>query len=226
MKRPIRRFARLGLLGAVVVPAACGASTPAPTTVTPAGTAAPSTSASASSTASASATTGASGKPVACTSVTSNGTFAPPDAATLVTLDQISQAVGFTVTTAMPDTQSALAFHGYESCSYQFTTPAGGASVDISLVVGTNPLDAKSAADEFAATQSRDLPLSARSCTGDCAYKFVALDGVGDAALKSTSSQTEVIVARKGRVYLEVGPGGLKESRMVALANLILGAVV
>lgn len=216
-----------GILLCVVALGACGGSTPTSTQTSPASPSPTTTSPPAAATTSPPSSGGsASGKPVACTSVTSNGTFASPDPATLVTIDQISQAVGFTVSSAIPDTQSAIGFHGYESCRYQFTTPAGGAQEDIYVVVGTNPADGKSAAAELATTQSKDLPLSGRDCTGDCAYKFTALPGVGDSALKSTAAgQTEVIAALKGRVYVEVGPGDLKESRMVNLANLILGAV-
>lgn len=166
-------------------------------------------------------------RPVACATVTSQGGLSP-SSTSQVSLDQIGKAVGFTVTSAMPDTQSAAGgFAGYENCRYQFDTPAGGAQEDITLVVGTNPLDGKDAAAEFAALQSSRRPISERSCTGNgCDYTIGALTGVGDSALSARQTDgTEVIAVRSGRVYLEVGPGELKEERMVNLAKLIIGAV-
>lgn len=168
-----------------------------------------------------------SAQPVACTGVTSQGGFSSASAAAPVTLAQIGQAVGFTVSMSMPDTQSALGFNGYEGCRYQFTTPAGGAQEDVGLVVGTNPLDGKSAAAEFAATTATGEPLSERqsNCDG-CGYSFTRVTGLGSSALKGYQDGTdEVVVAFQGRVYVEIGPGGLKEVRMIHLAKLILSKV-
>jgi hypothetical protein len=93
-------------------------------------------------------------------------------------------------------------------------------------VVGKNPTDGKSAADELAATRSTRLPLSNRPYTGDCAYDLASLPGVGDTAFKATQAGgEEVVVALHGDVYLEVGPGNLKEERMVSLAQLIFSKV-
>lgn len=166
-------------------------------------------------------------RPVACTSVTTQGSFASASASSAVTLSQISKAVGFKVSASMPDTQSALAFNGYEGCRYQFDTPAGGAQVDVALVVGTNPLDSKTAAAEFAATKETKLPFSDRqgSCSG-CGYSFTPLAGLGDSALKGfQDGSDEVVAAVQGRVYVEIGPGELKEVRMIRLAKLILSKV-
>jgi hypothetical protein len=159
--------------------------------------------------------------------VTSQGSFAAASAASAVTLREISHAVGFTVSLSMPDTQSALAFRGYEGCRYSFTTPAGGAQEDVALVVGTNPLDAKSAAAEFTATRTAREPLSERmsSCSG-CGYSFTPLPGLGAAAVTGFQDGTdEVVAALSGRVYVEVGPGDLKQVRMIRLARLILRKV-
>lgn len=166
-------------------------------------------------------------RPVACTSVArTRGSFASPEAGTQVTIDQIAQAVGYPVSDAQPDTPSATSFRGYESCQYGFTTPTLGASETIYLVVGTNPLDNKSANDEFVETESSRTPLSSRNCTGNgCAYHFTSLNGIGDAALKGGSGGSEVIAARRGQVYLEVGPGTLSEVQMENLASLILSQV-
>jgi hypothetical protein len=164
--------------------------------------------------------------PLACTSIATDGSgFVGASAASAVTLDDISTAVGFTVNMSMPDTQSALAFHGYEGCNYDFDSPAGGAYENVYLVVGTD-LDGKSAAEELAATKSTKLVLSQRSCTGDCAFDLTPLPGVGDTAFKATRpGGDEVIVALRGRVYLEIGLGNLKEERMVRLAQLIFSKV-
>jgi hypothetical protein len=174
-----------------------------------------------------SATASGAPRPVACTSVTSQGSFADASATSAVTLREISHAVGFTVSLSMPDTQSALAFQGYEGCRYTFTTPAGGAQEDVALVVGTNPLDAKSAAAEFAATRTVHEPLSERmsNCSG-CGYAFTGLPGLGAAAVSGFQDGTdEVVAALSGRVYVEVGPGDLKQVRMIGLARLILRKV-
>jgi hypothetical protein len=56
--------------------------------------------------------------------------------------------------------------------------------------------------------------------------RFGLAPGVGDSALKGFQDGTdEVLVAQRGRVYVEIGPGDLKETRMINLAKLILGQV-
>ncbi|HEU5425467.1 MAG TPA: hypothetical protein VFU74_01265 [Actinocrinis sp.] len=164
--------------------------------------------------------------PVACTSVSSQGSFVPPGPSQ-VSLDQISSAVGFKVNTSMPDTQSALGFRGYESCRYTFTTPSGGAQLDVSVVIGTDPttMDNVSAAQDFGDTKAKSMPRSQRSCTGDCAWTVSPTSGVGDQALTLTQSGDSVVVALKGEVYIEVGPGDLKVERELALAKLLISTV-
>ncbi|HEY7143946.1 MAG TPA: hypothetical protein VH637_06835 [Streptosporangiaceae bacterium] len=166
-------------------------------------------------------------RPVACTSVTEQGGFASASPDSAVTLDEISEAVGFKVSTSMPDTQSALAFRGYEECRYDFDTPRGGAQEDVALVVGTNPLDTKTAAAEYAITQAQKKPFSERQgFCGGCGYSFTPVPGLGDSAVKGFQNGTdEVVAAVQGDVYVEIGPGQLKEFRMIALAKLILGNV-
>lgn len=165
--------------------------------------------------------------PLACASVDTSGSQAslvPASATSPVTLDDIGTSVGFPVASAMPDTNSAIAFHGYESCRYQFTTPAGGAQLDVGLVVGSNPLDGKSAAAEFTATKATGLPMPDRSgnCDG-CGYTFTALSGVGASALRGTdATQDDTVVAVGAGVYVEVTSTDLKESRLVRLARLVL----
>jgi hypothetical protein len=105
--------------------------------------------------------------------------------------------------------------------------PAGGAQVDVALVVGTNPLDTKSAVAEFAATRDTKLPLGEQqsSCDG-CGYSFTPVPGLGDSALKGfQDGSDEVVVALQGHVYVEIGPGDLKEVRMIHLAKLILSNI-
>jgi hypothetical protein len=231
--RPAAWLAGMGLAGTVLAGTAllagCGGAAAPAAPATPA--AAQSTAAGAPSSAPAapapSATASGAPRPVACTSVTSQGSFASASDNSAVTLRQISHAVGFKVSLSMPDTQSALAFNGYEDCRYSFDTPAGGAQEDMALVVGTNPLDAKSAPAEFAATRAVHQPLSERmsSCSG-CGYSFVSLPGLGAGAVKGFQNGTdEVVAAFSGRVYVEIGPGDLKETRMIRLARLILSKV-
>lgn len=164
--------------------------------------------------------------PVACTSVSAQGTFVAPGPGQ-VSLDQISSAVGFKVDTAMPDTQSALGFHGYEGCRYSFTTPSGGGQLDVSVVIGTDPttMTNESAAQEFADTKAKQLPRSERSCTGDCTWTVSPTPGIGDSALILTQSGDSVVVALKGDVYIEVGPGDFKVERELALARLLISTV-
>ncbi len=211
------------LLGPALL-AACGG--PAASSAAPAASAVP---ANAATTATAVPSPSAAGspQPVACTGVTTQGGFSSASAASPGTLAQIGAAVGFTVSLSMPDTQSALGFNGYEGCRYQFDTPAGGAQEDVALVVGTNPLDGKSAAAEFAATAATRKPLSERQgYCGGCGYSFASVPGLGSAALRGYQDGTdEVVVAVRGRVYVEIGPGDLKETRMIHLAQLILGKV-
>ncbi len=205
--------ALLAACGAQAVPAASSAATAAASAAV--ATAAPSPSAAGTP------------QPVACTGVTTQGGFSSASAASPVTLAQIGAAVGFTVSLSMPDTQSALGFNGYEGCRYQFSTPAGGAQEDVALVIGTNPLDGKSAAAEFAATTAAREPLSERqsNCSG-CGYSFTPVSGLGASAVKGyQDGGDEVVAALQGSVYVEIGPGDLKESRMIQLAQLILGKV-
>ncbi len=215
-------LAAAGLAGTALL-AGCGG-TPAPATGPPASRAprSPAPAAPPESTAPAGAA-----RPVACTSVTAQGSFASASRRSAVTLKQVSRAVGFRVALSMPDTQSALAFRGYEGCRYSFDTPAGGAREDVALVVGANPLDGKSAAAEFAATRDARQPLSERmsNCSG-CGYSFTALPGLGSRAITGFQNGTdEVVAACTGRVYVEIGPGDLKETRMIRLARLILRQV-
>ena len=221
-------LAALGLLAGPGLLAGCGGAAAPPAPAGPAGTQPAAAAARSPAPAAApSATPSGAPRPVACTSVTSQGSFASASATSAVTLREISHAVGFTVSLSMPDTQSALAFQGYEGCRYTFTTPAGGAQVDVALVVGTNPLDAKTAAAEFAATRAAREPLFERmsSCTG-CGYAFTRLPGLGAAAVTGFQHGTdEVVAALSGRVYVEVGPGALKQARMIRLARLILRRV-
>jgi hypothetical protein len=172
-----------------------------------------------------SATASGAPRPVACTSVAADGSLAGASAASAVTVDDIGKAVGFKVTQSMPDSQSALSFDGYEGCRYTFDTPAGGAQLDVYLVVGTD-LDGKSAAEVLADTESTKVPLSQRPCSGDCAFTLAPLPNVGDTAFNATRADgDDVVVALRGRVYLEIGPGDLKVERMVNLAQLIFSKV-
>ncbi|MBS2964103.1 hypothetical protein KGA66_13680 [Actinocrinis puniceicyclus] len=170
-----------------------------------------------------SASTTAAPFPVACTSVSSQGTFVSPGPGQ-VSLGQISRAVGFTVETAMPDTQSALGFHGYENCRYQFSTPSGGGQLDVWVVIGTDPTTTANepAAREFADTKTQAMPRSQRGCTGDCAWTVSPTPGLGDSALTLTQSGDSVVVALKGNVYVEVGPGDFKVERELSLARVLL----
>lgn len=174
----------------------------------------------------ASATAPATSFPVACTSVSAQGGFVSPGPAQ-VSLDQIGSAVGFKVETAMPDTQSALGFHGYEGCRYSFTTPSGGGQLDVSVVIGTDPttMNDESAAHEFADTKAQSMPRSQRSCTGDCGWAVARTPGIGDAALTLTQSGESVVVALKGDVYVEIGPGDFKVERELALAKLLISTL-
>jgi hypothetical protein len=141
-----------------------------------------------------------------------------------VSLAQIGTTVGFQVSSAVLDTQSTLGFHGYEGCRYQFTTPSGGAQLDVSVVVGTDPttLAKQTAAGDLADTKSQKMPRSQRGCTGDCTWKVAATPGVGDEAYTLTKTDgTTVIAALRGDVYIEIGPGELKVEREIALAQLI-----
>lgn len=200
------------------------AATKVSVTATPPAAAAASGSADGSQpSASASASAAATPFPVACTSVSSQGTFVSPGPGQ-VSLDQIGRAVGFTVETAMPDTQSALGFHGFENCRYQFSTPSGGGRLDVSVVIGSDPTTTanESAAREFADTKAQSMPRSQRSCTGDCAWTVSPTPGLGDSALTLTQSGESVVVALRGEVYVEVGPGDFKVERELSLARVLL----
>jgi hypothetical protein len=162
--------------------------------------------------------------PVACASLTSQGGFGTPGPSE-VSLDQVGKAVGFTVSSAVLDTQSTLGFHGYEGCRYQFTTPSGGAQLDVSVVIGTDPttMSKETAAQDFADTKTQSMPRSERGCTGDCTWTATATPGIGDSALTMTRTGGDtVVVALKGDLYVEVGPGDLKVEREVALATLLV----
>ncbi len=167
---------------------------------------------------------GAGAFPVACASLTDQGGYGTPGPSE-VSLDQVGTDVGFTVSSAVLDTQSTLGFHGYEGCRYQFTTPSGGAQLDVSVVVGTDPTTwtKESAAQDFADTKTQSMPRSERGCTGDCTWTATATPGIGDSALTMTQTGGDtVVVALKGDVYIEVGPGDLKVERDVALAKLLV----
>ena len=223
-----RLISSLAVLGCCTAAAGCayGSGTPIGSTYVSL-TASPSASAGGSSDPSQpSPTSSAAPFPVACTSVSSQGTFVTPGPGQ-VTLDQISSAVGFKVNTSMPDTQSALGFHGYEGCRYTFTTPSGGGQLDVSVVIGTDPstMNNESAAQEFGDTKAKSMPRSQRSCTGDCAWTVAPTSGIGDAALTLTQSGESVVVALKGDVYVEVGPGDFKVERELALAKLLISSL-
>ncbi len=214
--RPRSRAALIAVATATasVALAGCGRGAP-PSAAAPAPTEAPSQAAS--------------GKPfpLACASVDTSGSqasLAPASATSPVSLDDIGASVGFPVASAMPDTNSAIAFQGYESCRDQVTTPAGGAQLDVGLVVGTNPLDGKSATAEFTATKATGLPMADRSSNCDgCGYTFTALSGVGTSALQGTdATQDDTVVAVGADVYVEISSTDLRESRLVSLARLVL----
>src|SRR6266540_1124538 len=85
--------------GSDAPPAAAGAgATREPTTTVPATPTDPATPAQSAAGAD---------RPVACTTITDQGGFASSGTGTKVTLEQVGKAVGFRVTGAMPDTQSA-----------------------------------------------------------------------------------------------------------------------
>ena len=162
--------------------------------------------------------------PVACASLTSQGGYGTPGPSE-VSLGQVGTAIGFTVSSAVLDTQSTLGFHGYEGCRYQFTTPSGGAQLDVAVVIGTDPttFSNETAAQDFADTKSQSMPRSERGCTGDCKWTATATPGIGDSALTMTQVGGDtVVVALKGDVYIEVGPGDLKLERETALATLLV----
>lgn len=165
--------------------------------------------------------------PLACTSVSSGGSFVTPGPAE-VSLAQISAAVGFQVDSAMPDTQSAMGFRGYEGCRYQFTTPSGGAQLDVSLVIGTDPttMNNQTAAQDLADTKAQSMPRSERGCSGDCTWNVAATPGIGDSAYTLTETDgTTVVAVLRGDVYIEVGPGDLKLSRELSLVRVLLSNI-
>ena len=230
MKNAVR--ALVGIAAAAVLTSACGGSSGSSSGALKssgavgAATTSPRAAAGTSSTTATTAAPGAA-LPIACTAVTSGGTFTDPGPAQ-VTIDQVGQAIGFPVAGSMPATQSALGFHGYEGCSYTFTTPAGGANLDVSAVIGTDPtrLTRTTAADEFAATRQNSMPQSQRDCTGNgCAWTVTPTPGLGDSALVLTQSGGSVVAALKGDVYVEVGPGNLKVERELALARVLLDSL-
>lgn len=229
MRTTTRLTTLLAVFGSCVVAAGCatGSGTPiADTHISVTATPPASSSAADQNQPSSPSSSTAAPFPVACTSVSSQGTFVSPGPSQ-VSLEQISGAVGFKVDTAMPDTQSALGFHGYEGCRYSFTTPSGGGQLDVSVVIGTDPttMTNESAAQEFADTKAKQLPRSQRSCTGDCTWTVAATPGIGDSALTLTQSGDTVVVALKGDVYIEIGPGDFKVERELALAKLLISTV-
>ncbi|HEU5001952.1 MAG TPA: hypothetical protein VFW71_04135 [Actinomycetota bacterium] len=164
--------------------------------------------------------------PLDCQAPNSKGVFPAPPAGTQVSIDDLSREAGYKVVNASPDAQSGSAFRGYEACQYSFNVPSGVAMEQVYLVVGTNPIDSETAADEYATTESTQVPFSARPCAGNgCSFHFTDLPGVGEAAIKGISAGTEVIAARSGDAYVEIGPGSLGEPRMINLAQFILSAV-
>ncbi|HEV3172512.1 MAG TPA: hypothetical protein VGZ32_19355 [Actinocrinis sp.] len=166
---------------------------------------------------------GAAAFPVACASLTAQGDYGSPGPSE-VSLDQLGTAVGFPVSSAVLDTQSALGFRGYEGCRYQFTTPGGGGQLDVSVVIGTDPTTwtNETAAQDFADTKTQSMPRSERGCIGDCKWAAAATPGIGDSALTMTQTGGDtVVVALKGDLYIEVGPGDLKLEREIALAKLL-----
>jgi len=170
--------------------------------------------------------TGAQANPIACVPATSAGTFPSPPPGTVVTVDQIAQAVGHKVTDAELDSPATPIFGGFEACMYTFTISGLSHTENVTLVEGTNPLDGKSPTDEFADTEQMQVPLSDRDCTANgCSFHFVTFPGLGDAAVKGAGSEGEVIATRQGAIYLEVGPGDLPQANMVNLAQLILSTL-
>jgi hypothetical protein len=66
------------------------------------------------------------------------------------------------------------------------------------------------------------MPRSERGCIGDCKWAAAATPGIGDSALTMTQTGGDtVVVALKGDLYIEVGPGDLKLEREIALAKLL-----
>ena len=227
MRTTTRLITSVAVLGCCTAAAGCayGSGTPIGSTYVSM-SASPSAAAGSSDQSQPSPTSSAAPFPVACTSVSSQGTFVTPGPGQ-VTLDQISSAVGFKVDTSMPDTQSALGFHGYEGCRYTFTTPSGGGQLDVSVVIGTDPttMNNETAAQEFGDTKAKSMPRSQRSCTGDCTWSVSPTSGIGDSALTLTQSGESVVVALKGDVYIEVGPGDFKVERELALAKLLISSL-
>ena len=228
MRTTTRLTMLLAVLGSCAAAAGCatGSGTPVADTRISV-TATPPASAAASDQGQPSASSSAAAPfPVACTSVSAQGSFVSPGPGQ-VSLDQVGAAVGFKVETAMPDTQSALGFHGYESCRYSFTTPSGGGQLDVLVVIGTDPttMNNETAAQEFADTKAKSLPRSQSSCTGDCAWTVTATSGIGDSALTLTQSGDSVVAALKGDVYVEVGPGDFKVEREISLAKLLISTL-
>lgn len=164
--------------------------------------------------------------PIACQGPNKKGAFPAPPDGTQITIDDLSREAGFKVLNASPDAQSGGAFRGYEACQYTFEVPSGVAMEQVYLVLGTNPIDSRSAADEFATTESTETPFSARPCAGNgCSFHFTDLPGVGEAAVKGINGGSEVIAGRSGNAYVEIGPGALAEPKMINLAQFILSAV-
>lgn len=170
--------------------------------------------------------TGAQANPVACIPAGTHGTFPSPPPGTQVTVDDISKAVGYPVSDAELNAPATGSFAGFESCQFSFTTPGVTEAEDVTLVLGTNPLDNRSAQQEFLDTESDQVPLSQRSCAGNgCSYHFTSFSGLGEAAVKGSSAGQEVIATRAGSLYLEIGPGDLSQPKMVNLGLAIITAL-
>lgn len=169
---------------------------------------------------------GAHANPIACTAASKPGTFASPPDGTRLTIEQISQAVGLPVSDAEIDSPATGIFNGFEACQYTFTSAGLAANENVTVVVGTNPLDNRSAQDEFTDTEASEVPLSNRGCTSNgCSYHFTSLPGLGMAAVKGHNARAEVIAVRTGSSYVEIGPGDLKEPQMIDLAQAVVSSL-
>jgi hypothetical protein len=170
--------------------------------------------------------TGAQANPLACAPATTAGKFPSPPVGTQITIAQIGQAVGRPVIDAELDSPSSSVFTGFEACQYTFGNSGISETENVTLVEGTNPLDGRSALQEFADTETLQVPLSDRQCTANgCSFHFATFPGLGEAAVKGHGSEGEVIAARQGALYVEVGPGDLSEAQMVSLARLVISTL-
>jgi hypothetical protein len=218
--------------GCAVGGAGCATGSGTPRAAVTAPVAPPSTSTSAAaSTSVPSASSDAAAYPIACSALTDTADLGTP-APSEVSLAQISTAVGFPVSDSVLDGNSMFGFRGYEDCQYNFNTPSGDADLEVLVVVGTDPntTSNESAAQDLADTVAQKLPRSLRdvNCLGDdnCTWAVAATPGIGDKAYTLTRADgTIVVAALRGDVYIEVGPGGLKLFRQLAVARLIFDNV-